>query len=369
MSDINDISIVRKDIIDKRYNDTTNKILNDDNYTEDSLKDTDLYKAILHSSNIYNKNEINLYDKTYRFGILNPYQTLKASKEYLFFTKPDLHILARDNESGLLIYDKGFPKLNSGLEGITYWEELKKYRLNTTIKCLQESYRSVRTSPSDNFNHLLQNQVNSNLDVPNLEGTTVDSPVNDYGVGFLYRGSSESSDDSLDFSLEFKDTKWLDVYYFFKTYEEYETLKHHGVISPYRGYIVDKIIHDQFSIYKFLVDEDMETILYYCKLYGVMPMGLPRDSFSSEDFSSGLSYSISFKAAFFEEMKSEILREFNKLSENYYNSLEYNISTYNSTFGTADFRPAQSAYIIREKNPDSPTGYVYKLKWRGGDVI
>ena len=49
------------------------------------------------------------------------------------------------------------------------------------------------------------------------------------------------------------------------------------------------------------------------------------------------------------------------------NSLEYDISPYNTTFDRVDTRPAKAAYIGAENNPYSPTGYVYKLKWRGSD--
>ena len=58
---------------------------------------------------------------------------------------------------------------------------------------------------------------------------------------------------------------------------------------------MNKIIHDQFSIYKFIVDEDMETIIYWGKYYGVYPTSLPRDAFSNSNFQDGLTFSINFK--------------------------------------------------------------------------
>ena len=219
---------------------------------------------------------------------------------------------------------------------------------------------------------LLQNSVISNLEIPEIEATSVESPVNDYGVGFQYRGTSEASDDSIDFSLEFRDTKWLDVYNFFRTYEEYEIMKHHGTVSPWLGYIANRILHDQFSIYKFIVGEDMETLLYWGKLYGVMPMNLPRNVFSTTDFSNGLAYSINFKAAFYEDMRKDILLDFNNLSQYFKKSVGnpgglYQYETYNKSTGMGDYRPAKSAYIQKYSNPDSPSKWVYKLKWKGDE--
>ena len=333
-----------------------NTSVNDEPTIYRSFTNSDFYKMALHGSNLFTKDEIDLYSNIYRFGLYNPYGAVTNLKEYLFFTKPDLNILTRKSTGELI------GSLNDNLVGSTFWQEINNERRNT-LAMLQNSY-------VPGWNKLLQNSVISNLEIPALEGTTVESPVNNYGVGFQYRGTSEASDDSIDFTLEFKDTKWLDIYYFFRAYEDYETLKHHGLVSPWEGYITNRILHDQFAIYKFMVGDDMETIVYWCKLYGVMPMGLPRDVFSQTDFSNGLSYTISFKAAFFEDMRLDIISDFNDLSK-YYNMYDtgyskyYQLETYNSDTGTGDFRPAKSAYIQRFRRDDSPTGWVYKLKWKG----
>lgn len=325
--------------------------------------DSDAYTSILHSANIYKKHEIDLFNKTYRFGLFNPYGTVTNTREFLFFTKPDLAIYKRDDITGELTNGIGTRGLLDNLKSIPYWYDLADSR-KRIINLLQLS-----ADPKDNFNHLLQNQVISNLEIPSLSAETIDTPTNMYGVGFSYRGSSEASDDSCEFSLEFKDTKWLDVYYFFKTYEEYQILKHHGVIRPWKKYIENKVLHDQFAIYKFLVDEDMETILYYGKYYGVMPKSLPRDVFSSANFDNGLSYSIDFKAAFYEDMRPDIIADFNALSKDYYNTLPYRVDIYNNILDRTDNRPAKAAYVKKYTTINSPNGYVYKLKWKGSDSI
>ena len=336
--------------------------IRDKDFTTSEISDPDskIYSSVFHANNFYRRNEIDLFNKTYRFGLFNPWEAATTTREFLFFTKPDLNIYARDDDSGMLM---GGPVLNETLQSYAYWKDLIKSK-KRIINLLQSS-----ADETDNFNHLLQNQVISNLEIPGLTAETIETPTNMYGVGFSYRGSSEASDDSFDFSLEFRDTKWLDVYYFFKTYEEYETLKHHGTIAPYRGYIESKVIHDQFSIYKFLVDEDMETIIYYSKFFGVMPKSLPRDVFSSATFDNGISYSVDFRAAFFEDMKPEILNDFNYISAPYYTSLPYQIDVYNDIFDRVDGRPAQAACVFKEDSKYSPNGYVYKLKWRGGNRL
>lgn len=319
---------------------------------------SDYMKNIYHSANIFQRNEIDLFNKTYRFGLSNPYNVLSNTKEFLFFTKPDLHIYKRDDDNGITSNS-----LVDGISDLPFWKNLTS-TMPKVIEMLQQSYGN---STQDKFNHLLQNQVTSNLDIPALSSEMIDTPSNSFGVSYSYRGSSESSDDNPEFSLEFKDTKWLEVYNFFRAYEEYETLKHHGTIRPYKYYITNKIIHDQFSIYKFLVDEDMETIVYYGKMYGVAPKSLPRDVFSSQSFDNGLSYTIDFKAAFYEDMRPEILQDFNSLSGDYYKSLDYEIPIFNTTFDRTDTRPAQAAYVTVENDIYAPGGRSFKLKWRGSD--
>ena len=193
-----------------------------------------------------------------------------------------------------------------------------------------------------------------------------DGPVNDYGVGYSYRGSSEASDDNPDFSLEFKDNRILDVYLFFKAYELYETMKHHGSVAPDQYYIENRIIHDQFSIYKFIVGEDMETMVYWGKMYGVTPKSLPRDAFSNANFDNGLSYNVDFQAAFYEDMIPDILADFNTLSHDAYFACPYQVDIVNGTLGGIDGRAVRAAYIYEGTDMGKKA---YKLRWRGVDRV
>lgn len=326
---------------------------------------SDYFKSIMHYNGLYSKNDTNIYTRTYRFGKLDPYGAISTSREFLFFTKPDLNIFNIDDTTMSVS-----ETLNPALANIPFWIDMANYK-KRIISLLEASYH--KDGIVDPFNHLLQNNCMSNLEIQSLSADMIDTPQNIYGVGYKYRGSSESSDDGPDFSLEFRDTRWLDVYTMFKAYEEYETLKHHGVIRPPVNYIINKIVHDQFSIYKFLVDEDMETIIYYGKMYGVAPKSLPRDIFGSTTYDNGLSYSIDFSAAFYEDMKPDIIADFNALSKDWFNAQPYEIPIYSSNLDRVDRRAATAAYIIKDSTSPtakrSPNGYVYKLKWRGKDNV
>lgn len=324
-----------------------------------------------------------MYDSIFRFGAFNT-NTFTTGREYLFFTKPDLNIFKVDDAYGQIILgDNNLPQLNPGLRN-GFWQDIAASK-KRIIEQLQYSYAKYKAGNGvpDPFCHLLSNQCISNLDIPSLSANTVETSTNMYGVGFAYRGSSEESDDQVEFSLEFKDTRWLDIYYYFKAFEEYETEKHHGTVRPWKQYIMDKIIHDQFAIYKFVVDDDMETLIYWGKMYGVMPMSLPRDTFSTDNFENGLTYSINFKAAFYEDMRPEILSEFNNLGKALWDHFDpsknkgYDIGIYNPILGRTDGRWPKAARILYVDGSDgkdkkafkSPNGYRYKLAWRGDTKV
>lgn len=324
---------------------------------------SDYYGAILHSANLYRPNEINLYDNVYRFGLRDPYNALVNLKEFLFFTKPDLHIMACDDNTGTCTNE-----LNDLLSYIPFWADLATNR-PYTVMSLQSSYMNPNGDP---FMHILQNQVTSSLDIPGINAGEIETAVNSFGIGYTYRGGSSSSDDNPEFSLEFRDNKWLETYYVFKAYDEYERLKKYGRIRPCKIHITNRELHDQFAIYKFMVDEDMETIIYWGKMYGVFPKSLPRDAFSNTSFDNGLSFSVDFKAAFYEDLTPEIIGDFNYSTNTLWNQLGksgYNIGIYNGSLGTGDMRLPQCAHIVTEDSHKSPSGFVYKLKWRGVNKI
>ena len=336
----------------------SSKITDDDIKNLAATNSSSILDSTYHSNGLYKRYEIDLFKNRYRFGILNPYESLSSAREYLFFTKPDLNIYPRDDRNGV-------PRKTMAdyLRTQSYWRELEdKYPE------VLESLQCSRGNKKDPFNHLLENMVESNLDIPGLDSEMIETSNNMYGVGYTYHGSSESSDDNFDFSLEFKDTKYLPVYHFFKAYEEYQSIKHHGLVKPYDKYITEKVLYDQYSIYKFLVDEDGETIIYYAKLYGVKSKSLPRDAFANTVFDNGISYSINFNAAFFRDMQPYILEEFNNITKSFYDSLDYQIDIYNHTLDQVDNRAARCAHIVKEPSNVAPTKYVYKLKWRGDAI-
>lgn len=320
-----------------------NRGKNAENYFSQLLEDYGLPK----------RENIDWCEKIYRFGLLNPYDVMQNGREYLFFIKPDLFILK-----------PGTTELQDNLKISPFFVELNE-KWPHIIKQLQYQADDNKCP----FSYLLTNAVTSHLDLPSLSATTISTPTNNFGTNYDYRGTSEASDDNFTFSLEFKDTKYLDVYMYFRTYEEYQIMKSQGRIDLssndiYLRYITSRVLHDQIGIYKFIVGEDMETILHYSYYCGVIWTSLPRDSFNSPDFDDGITYAIDGKAAFVEDMNPLILHDFNNLVASYNASkTTQNASVYNEKRGFTDLKPVLSPYVI--KSTDLNNGKkIYKLKFR-----
>lgn len=287
--------------------------------------------SLMNSVGIYSKSDIESarYSRYSRFGrVLDPYGRLNDTREYLFFVKPDLHICVVDFDSDSpsnvykvggyndsysyseLIGHHGL-KLNPQLNNNAYFVDLID-RYPDVIKELQDGIN--KGSTADHFSHLLSFSVNSGLDIPGQEASTLDNPSTIFGTNYEYLKDSESSDENPSFSLEFVDTKRLEVYHFFKAYAEYHIARKSGLVTPpSANYWKYKRLHNTMGIYKFLVAEDMETIIYWAYFWGVYPISVPRESFSDAAFQDGLTFSVNFKAAFVEDMNPLILNSFNQL--------------------------------------------------------
>ena len=307
-----------------------------------ALQDADANHRVAAQNRIFNK--FNKYKD------LDPYNRLMGAREYLFFPRPDLHILGTSDGEQLNV-------LNPDLENIPFFIDLMK-RFPHVINELQFS---VNKNP---FMYSLTNRVNGNLDLPSLTSIDIDNPSNIYGTDYEYRGSSEASDDNHSFSLEFEDTKYADIYMLFKTYDIYEQLKRVGRVGPTYNYVKNKVLHDQISIFKFIVDEDLSTIIHFSKLIGVFPVSLPRDAFSSTDFTNGLSFSVNFKAAFVEDMDPLIISDFNALMKDYAKSDNATRILDNGAFSR---NWAGGAFIKTENIVTDVTGHQrnrYKFLWK-----
>lgn len=278
-------------------------------FTKDMGLDDSVATNILNSSNIYTVDQIynNRFNKFSRYGLLDMTNSHTTSREYLFFSKPDLNLV---NTANPLI-------LSDPLSGIPFFQNALK-QFPSCMFSLQQTYDSYKIGGTVPFNFrnkfipMLSNQVSSTLDLDGITASETQNNTNLYQITTTYRDGSEVSDCGSSFTLEFNDTRYLDVYMLFKIYDEYFREKYKRDIIPVKiSYIDDKIIPECMSIWKIIVDET-NTIIYYAKATGVTPMSVPRDAMSN--FEGGIKETISFKAQFVKDLDPISLIELNHLS-------------------------------------------------------
>ena len=291
------------------------------NLRADSMVSDDLMNSV----GLYSKQDIAnaKFNKFSRFGrVLDPYGRVNPGREYLFFVKPDLHICVP--EGGSDVYSYSGTKSTApyvGTTGLRLNPQLDKYPyfrdlIDTHPNVVKELQYSI--SKNDPFCHLLSFAVSSSLQLDSSNSRTLDTPSTMYGATYNYLMDSASSDQGYEgISLEFVDDKDLNVYHFFKAYSEYHIARKSGLVTPpYTDYYTYKRLHNTMGVYKFIVAEDMETILYYAYLWGLYPTSCPREAFSDPSFTEGLTFTVNFEAAFIEDMNPMILYQFNKLMMN-----------------------------------------------------
>ena len=274
----------------------------------------------LRANGLYQPRDMQYETNFYRTRRIDPYYQVEPGTEYLFFTKPDLNLLdggklVEHIYTNTSIYGKEVDTTTAGPASIPYIKDLYDRGYRQTFFDLNKSGSSGNDDADPcPFIRILSNRKVSNMDVPDIVTNEIETSQNMFGTRIFYPTSSMKSDEDVEFSIEFEDTQYLEVYHLFKLWDTYRQMKYLGIVAPKEDYVKFKILHDQISIYKFIVGEDGETLLYYAKATGVYPKTISRSAFSEIQDKGGLKITVSFKlSGWFEDMEPNILSDFNQL--------------------------------------------------------
>ena len=291
--------------------------------SKDIRNGSSLLRKQFRAAGIYDIKDMRYHDTFYRFRRIDPYFMVEGGFEYLFFTKPDLSLIDEGENLTVTatndtdIYGRGSNKMKGGANYVPYLRRLWEDGYKRTFADLCASYHGVY-GDSCPFVRILSNRKTSNMDIPDIVTNELETAQNMYGTRIFYPTSSMKSDEDVEFSIEFEDTQYLEIYHFFKAYDVYRQMKWLGLMSPKQHYIDNKILHDHMSIYKFIVDTDGETLLHWSKATGVYPKSISRSSFSELQDKGGLKITVTFKlSGWFEDMEPAILVDFNQLAGMY----------------------------------------------------
>ena len=341
---------------DNKYNPNSQLI-------SDFTRDSDVKRAI-QSHGIYDRIDMK-WDKYFsRRGVLDPYNSLMGCKEFVFITKPDLCIFQKTENT----YEVSKAISNNGTVTNAFFEDaVTRYR----NVALQLQYSKSRNDGP--FMNILTNALTSSLDIPGISANTIETAANIMGTKIVYRGTSYKSDEDLSFSLEFEENKYLDIYMLFKIYDEYEKMKWDGRLNlsadgcdTWINYILNRVLHDQMTIYKFIVAEDGYRILYWARLTGCFPTSVPRDAFSDVSLDSGQQKMVvQWTGHFVRDMDPIILLQFNQLVEPTLRKCREELPLFNINDLAMESRWARIPFVEIKQETTAKRGlaYQYYLKW------
>lgn len=316
--------------------------LTGDSWSDIPPGSTDDLKEVLQANGIFDRSDMLDTIRFNKYGYFDLYNRVGQTKEYVFFTKPDLYI----------------QPLHQGTNIPEFQDAVRQ-----GYPCLRDLQLGL--NKSEPFSAILYNHRASNLDLPDLDSSDIDTAENMWGQKIFYRGSSASSNDGYDFSMEFTDNKYRDVYDFFRLYDLYEQRKAYGVINlaEYNAtdYIYHKKLHDQFSIFKFIVGEDGKELISWFKFIGVYPKNVPRSSYGDMPEDGNFKFTVQFKANHIDDLNPNIITDFNELSgkyggQNVVNKYVVGQGYMKNNFGAPPF--------IRATQSRNGRGMKYELQWR-----
>lgn len=284
------------------------------------------------------------FNRFARVPILDPWNQADMTRDYVFFTKPDLNIFA----------SSGF--INPVLSNTDYFPDMMETHPNS-LKALQQTY----ISEENPYNYLLSNYVSAPIDFPGKSSETTQGNQNLYGINTFYQDNNRSNEYGFDFSVEFTDTMYHDVYTFFEAYQEYRNLQYEIDLFPPKGeYARSKIRYKSFSVYKITVDS-VNRILFYGKHIGVEPLNTATDTIDSVASGEVPRFTISFKAFHSVVNKPWILQEINTIATRAGFSDGKILNEYDKSTGTANREWPAVPVISAATGQDGRK--IYLLKW------
>jgi len=146
---------------------------------------------------------------------------------------------------------------------------------------------------------------------------TVDEHENYYGWKQILPASTVdnfTAESSL--TINFSESKNLDMTKLFYAWMCYIEAVRYGLHEPRKITRDSRILDFTSSVYFFLMDFDMRTILYFCKYTGVYPVNVPLGSLIMSDINSKgpIDTSMTFVYQYKEEMNPQIIYDFNAVA-------------------------------------------------------
>lgn len=253
-----------------------------------------------------------LFKEFNRFKIAMPGFNSHKVFPYVFFTRPDIDIVSPTDGN----IKKEFAR-----------DPLYGFMYNNNPDLLRSLNRSL--DGDHDFNVFLSNAARS-FEPSDEVIRTVEHGETYTGWKTVYARNTNESNTAGQFSVQYMDNTNYDIFKMHKIWLDYMNRAYRGAIQMDRKKIHQKILDYACAMYYIVCAEDGETILYWCKYWGVFPINTPA---SASGYTAGAipvtpNFSINYMYAMKEDYDPATLVEFNILSTaNHRYRKTYNDST------------------------------------------
>lgn len=239
------------------------------------------------------------------------YPHIDLTREYDIYRKANPH----DHD----VYVKGIPycfittpKLN--LSSLNYNRDnflAYMYASEPDLYYSLTTHESKRVSP---FIKILSNAFRG-IDGKDLASRTLDVGETFYGYKQTLPISIIDSQVGDTMTLKFEEYKNLPITKIHKLWVEYTEKVRRGYFSPTEDALKKRYLDYVSSIYYFVLDFDGETILYYAKYTGAVPISVPYSELVTDGKDHDIpELSVEYVYSFKEDLDPSILMDFNKVS-------------------------------------------------------
>ena len=218
------------------------------------------------STGYYTDLQTKMYNSFNRNKTAYPDKDLSKTFAYVFFTRPDLNILATGANTGTLAMNEQ-----------SQYDPKYKFLYYNNPWCLKSLV--LNGNPHHKFLVLLSNEAKS-FEVNDTVLKTIEHGETYTGHKVIYGQSDIESNAAGEMSIRYIDTVNLDIFKLHVIWTDYINKVSRGVFEPKREYKVDRILDYAVSCYYFLCGPDGSTILYWQKLTGVFPVNTGENTFS-----------------------------------------------------------------------------------------
>lgn len=236
--------------------------------------------------------------KVYQDAIIEPYE---SGRFYIFMTRPDMN-LSLEN---LRAMDRiGQDQSIAGNEILLRLAS----QLNVSDNWLSE------LRPSSYFINLITN-LHKTAPLKDVVADAKTAFETYDGYGMVLGGHSKDSRSKGEFSITYNETKDLEIMKLHSIWNQYIDFAHEGLVSRSKENRDKHILDYASSLFVFAVEPDGETLSFWAKFSGVIPLGVPWTSLGENLGDSNLiTPAINYKYTYYEDNTLDILRDFTNLT-------------------------------------------------------